>query len=240
MPPPAADGVAAGTTQPAGQQRKAKVFHLVEVPDAFQPYDRGKDAGQQSARQCAERVAHALARDVQPVEGFAHQQEGAGVLRPAVEKGGADGWLDSTALASSITGVGVAIKVAARSGTGSNRGAAGAMSMPAAWRRATPRAERSNCPGAAAAAGDCTGGSLKMSTAGLAGAGGWAGPATLFRPYFLRNLYKAMRETRSPKRLRDELDQFGLAGLGMAQKESGDRTGVARQEFAVGRPSMRW
>lgn len=72
MPPPAADGVAAGATHPTGQQRKAKVFHLVEVPDTVQPYDRGKDAGQQPARQCVEPVAHAVACDVQPVEGFTH------------------------------------------------------------------------------------------------------------------------------------------------------------------------
>lgn len=173
-------------------------------------------------------------RDVQPVEGFTHQQEGAGVPRPPVEKGSADGWLGSTALASSITGVGVAIRVAARSGTGrtARDGAIGVASAVAVGNSRGETVERSG--GRAVAAADSRGRPFTMSTAGWAGTGGWVGPATWFRPYFLRNLYKAMREMVLAKGLRDELDPFGLAGLGMADEESSDGTGVAWQEFAVG------
>jgi hypothetical protein len=48
---------------------------------------------------------------------------------------------------------------------------------------------------AAVAEGDSLGGSVAVPAPGGTGAGDGVGSATSWSPYFLRNLYKAMRET---------------------------------------------
>src|SRR4029453_19008126 len=55
---PAPHGVTRRATTTARQQGEADVFHLVEVPDPFQPDDRGEDAGQQAALQAPRGLAH--------------------------------------------------------------------------------------------------------------------------------------------------------------------------------------
>src|SRR5436190_1912283 len=91
VPPPAADGVPRRATPPAGQDGEAQVLHLVEVVDPLQADEKGEDAGQQAALQGAVVVGQAAPGGAEPGQGLAHQQEGAGVLRAAEQKGGAGG-----------------------------------------------------------------------------------------------------------------------------------------------------
>src|SRR5262249_9995749 len=148
--------------------------------EPLQPNERGKGTRQQPARQRIERVAEAAAGNVQPVEGLAHQQEGAGVLRLPEEKGGAGGPPGWSSRASSMTAAGAATGPAAPGRTGVR---VGATPMPA-----DPLPE-----------GDSSGGRLAVSTAAAAGAAGWARELTPSRPYFLRNLCRATRDTRTAK-----------------------------------------
>ena len=168
----------------AGQQGEAGVLHLVEVADALQADDQGEDAGQQAARASVPYVVgEALPGRGQPVEGLAHQQEGAGVLRACREKGGAG--------------------------------------RRPAWHAGR---RRRRAPAASAAAGRRRAG----TAVGAAGRGRWS------RPYFLRNLYRATRETRTPKVGSMKSIRSARLASGWLRRKLGDGAGVAGQEFAVG------
>ncbi len=70
----------------AGQQRKSRVLHLVQVKDTLQPDDQGEDAGQETPLERTVVVAEAIAGRVEPRERLGPQQKSPGVLGPAEKK----------------------------------------------------------------------------------------------------------------------------------------------------------
>ena len=64
--PPTANQVTRGTAPTTGQDGKARILHLLEVENPFEPDHRGEDAAQQSALQRAVLVVETVPGDIEP------------------------------------------------------------------------------------------------------------------------------------------------------------------------------
>jgi hypothetical protein len=144
--------------------------------DSFQTDNRSKGASEQTACQSATVIAKTVLGGAQPVQDRVQEQESAGVVGPTEQKGGA------ATVAATVT-------------VGAVGGSAGAAALAATGVGA------GNSSGVGVGAGGGKGVALVVGTGGGVATVAVAGVVLVWgsRPYFLRNLYRAMRETRTLK-----------------------------------------